>query len=68
MIWATILFGALAAVAVAGLVFEEVRARLTRPAGQSPLAGMKLGDAALIVVYFGTIFMTLFGAIRFVLT
>lgn len=68
MIWATILFGALAAVAVAGLAYDEVRARLTRPAGQSPLAGMKLGDMLLIALYFVPIFMAFYGAIRFVLT
>lgn len=68
MIWATILFGALAAVAVAGLAYDEVRARLTRPAGQSPLAGMKLGDMFLIALYFVPIFIASYGAIRFVLT
>jgi hypothetical protein len=68
MIWGTILFGALAAIAVAGLAYEEVRARLTRPAGQSPLAGMKLGDALLIALYIVPIFIAFYSAIRFVLT
>ncbi|NJM51056.1 MAG: hypothetical protein HC843_09430 [Sphingomonadales bacterium] len=68
MIWGTILFGALTAIAVAGLAYDEVRARLTRPAGQSPLAGMKLGDIIMISLYVVPIFFASIAAIRFVLT
>jgi hypothetical protein len=42
--WVTIIFAGLCAIAVIGVVTDEVRARLTQPHGKSPLSGMTVTD------------------------
>lgn len=66
--WATLLFGFLAVVALVGLAFDEVRARITRPGAPSPLSGMTAGDAAMAVLFFAPILLAFYGTIQYVLT
>lgn len=68
MIWATLLFGFLAIIAVGGVVLEEVRSRITAPAMPGPLSGITPGDAGALVLFFAPVLITFHDAIHFVLT
>jgi len=68
MIWATILFSGLSLFVLVAMAAEEVRCRIARPPLPSPLAGLSMGDAIMLFLYFAPVIAAGVNAIRFVLT
>lgn len=68
MNWATLLLGFIAVVALVGVAFDEVRARIRNDGTPSPLSGMTKGDAVMTVLFFAPILIGFASAIQYVLT
>lgn len=48
--WIALLFGILTVVAICGVVIDEVRSRISDPAGPSPLKGIRFLEIVIVAV------------------
>lgn len=65
---ASLLFGGIMIVGIAGIAVEAVQARFRQPAAPGPLAGLTLGDVILIVAYAAPILLGFAATLHSVLT
>ena len=64
MHWASLIFGAVAIIAIVGVAVEQIKA----PAGEGPLVGMSWGDGLIALVFFAPILVAFAQSLQYVLT